>query len=160
MIHIPSIPRLLYLLPLIILSVFTNLNFSLSAEISHSFIAFGGETFVVDGDGKISWQIPRSSRDGWLLPNGNALLAVSKGKEYPGGAVLEITKEGKTVFEFKGTQSEVNTVMPLDNGNIMFTEAGSPMYRRLPLMEVTMPSGMLMLCNTGPCSICTSMKPT
>lgn len=124
MIHIPSIPLLLYLLPLIIISVFTNLNFSLSAEISHSFIAFGGETFVVDGDGKISWQIPRSSRDGWLLPNGNALLAVSKGKEYPGGAVLEITKEGKTVFEFKGSQSEVNTVMPLVNGNIMFTEAG------------------------------------
>ena len=30
----------------------------------------------------------------------------------------------KTVFEFKGTQSEVNTVMALDNGNIMFTEAG------------------------------------
>ena len=124
MIHIPSIPRLLYLLPLIILTVFTNLNFSLSAEISHSFIAFGGETFVVDGDGKISRQIPKSSRDGWLLQNGNILLAVSKGKEYPGGAVLEITKEGKTVFEFKGTQSEVNTVMALDNGNIMLTEAG------------------------------------
>ncbi len=124
MIHIPSIPRLLYLLPLIIISVFTNLNFSLSAEISHSFIVFGAETFFVDNDGKISWQIPKSSRDGWLLANGNALLAVSKGKEYPGGAVLEITKEGKTVFEFKGTQSEVNTVMPLDNGNIMFTEAG------------------------------------
>ena len=124
MIHIPSIPRLLYLLPLIILTVFTNLNFSLSAEISHSFIAFGGETFVVDGDGKISRQIPKSSRDGWLLQNGNVLLAVSKGKEYPGGAVVEIDKDNKTVFEFKGTQSEVNTVMALDNGNIMFTEAG------------------------------------
>lgn len=101
-----------------------NINFAFTGDINHSFIAFGNETFVVNNDGKITWQIPKSSRDGWLLPNGNALLAVSKGKEYPGGAVLEITKEGKTVFEFKGTQSEVNTVMPLDNGNIMFTEAG------------------------------------
>lgn len=101
-----------------------NFNNAFSADIKHSFIAFGQETFVVDGEGKISWQIPKSSRDGWLLSNGNALLAVSKGKEYPSGAVLEITKDGKTVFEFKGTQSEVNTVVPLDNGNIMFTEAG------------------------------------
>jgi hypothetical protein len=122
--HIISKLNLLFCVPILTVVLLNNSNFAFAEDIKHSFIAFGGETFVVDGDGKISWQIPRSSRDGWLLPNGNALLAVSKGKEYPGGAVLEITKEGKTVFEFKGTQSEVNTVMPLDNGNIMFTEAG------------------------------------
>ena len=122
--HIISKLNLLFYVPILTVVLLNNSNFAFAEDIKHSFIAFGGETFVVDGDGKISWQIPRSSRDGWLLPNGNALLAVSKGKEYPGGAVLEITKEGKTVFEFKGTQSEVNTVMPLDNGNIMFTEAG------------------------------------
>ena len=122
--HIISKLNLLFCVPILTVVLLNNSNLAFAEDIKHSFIAFGGETFVVDGDGKISWQIPRSSRDGWLLPNGNALLAVSKGKEYPGGAVLEITKEGKTVFEFKGTQSEVNTVMPLDNGNIMFTEAG------------------------------------
>ena len=116
--------NLLFFVPILTVVLLNISNFAFAADVKHSFIVFGAETFVVDGDGKISWVIPKSSRDGWLLPNGNALLAVSKGKEYPGGAVLEITKEGKTVFEFKGTQSEVNTVMALDNGNIMFTEAG------------------------------------
>jgi len=116
--------NLMFCVPILTVVLLNTSTFAFAADIKHSFIVFGGETFVVDSEGKISWQIPKSSRDGWLLPNGNALLAVSKGKEYPGGAVLEITKEGKTVFEFKGTQSEVNTVMPLDNGNIMFTEAG------------------------------------
>jgi len=113
--HIISKLNLLFCVPILTVVLLNTSNFAFAADIKHSFIVFGGETFVVDGDGKISWQIPKSSRDGWLLPNGNALLAVSKGKEYPGGAVLEINKEGKTVFEFKGNQSEVNTVMPLDN---------------------------------------------
>lgn len=116
--------NLLFCVPILTVVLLNTSNFAFAADVKHSFIVFGAETFVVDGEGKISWQIPRSSRDGWLLPNGNALLAVSKGKEYPGGAVIEITKDGKIVFEFKGTQSEVNTAMPLDNGNIMFTEAG------------------------------------
>ena len=116
--------NLMFCVPILTVVLLNTSSFAFAADLKHSFIVFGAETFVVDGDGKISWVIPKSSRDGWLLPNGNALLAVSKGKEYPGGAVLEITKEGKTVFEFKGTQSEVNTVMALDNGNIMFTEAG------------------------------------
>lgn len=116
--------NLLFCVPILTVVLLNTSNFAFAADVKHSFIVFGAETFVVDGDGKISWQIPKSSRDGWLLPNGNALLAVSKGKEYPGGAVIEITKDGKIVFEFKGTQSEVNTAMPLDNGNIMFTEAG------------------------------------
>src|SRR6185369_6573506 len=63
-------------------------------------------------------------RDGWVLPSGHILLAVSKGDEYPGGAVIELTREGEKVFEFKGTQSEVNTAQALANGNIMLTEAG------------------------------------
>ncbi len=106
------------------LSFFMSSNDIKAADIKHSFIAFGNETYVVDAEGKIARQIPRSSRDGWVLPNGNVLLAVSKGKEYPGGGVIEINKDGKTVFEFKGSQSEVNTVQPLENGNILLTEAG------------------------------------
>jgi hypothetical protein len=70
------------------------------------------------------WRYPGSTRDGWVLPGGNILLAVSKGEEYPGGAVLELTRAGKKVFEFKGRQSEVNTAQALSNGNIMLTEAG------------------------------------
>ena len=93
--------------------------------ITHSFLATGGATRIVGGDGKVLWSYPGSTRDGWVLPSGNLLLAVSKSKDYPGGAVVELTRENKVVFEFKGTQSEVNTAQALDNGNIMLTEAGA-----------------------------------
>ena len=102
-----------------------------NAKITHSFLTTGGETYLQDGDGKVVWSFPRSTRDGWVLPNGNLLLAVSKSND--GGSVVEVTREGKTVFEFKGTQSEVNTVQALENGNILLTEAGD----KPRLLEVT-----------------------
>lgn len=75
-------------------------------KITHGFLATGAETYIVDGAGKVTWRYPANTRDGWVLSNGNILLALSKSKDYPGGAVVEVTKDGKTVFEFKGTQSE------------------------------------------------------
>ncbi len=38
--------------------------------------------------------------------------------------MVEVDREGKTLFAFEGTQSEVNTVQPLENGRILLTEAG------------------------------------
>lgn len=93
--------------------------------IKHGFLATGNETFVVDEGGKTTWTYPQSTRDGWLLDNGHFLLALSKSKAYPGGAAVEVDRDGKTLFEFKGTQSEVNTVQPLDGGNVLLTEAGA-----------------------------------
>ena len=101
------------------------------AKITHSFLATGGETYILDGDGQVTWSYPKSTRDGWVLPNGNVLLALSKAND--GGSVVEVTREGKTVFEFKGTQSEVNTAQALENGNILLTEAGA----KPRLLEVT-----------------------
>ena len=101
------------------------------AKITHSFLATGGETYILDGDGKVTWSYPKSTRDGWVLPNGNILLALSKSND--GGSVVEVTREGKTVFEFKGTQAEVNTAQALENGNILLTEAGA----KPRLLEVT-----------------------
>ena len=102
-----------------------------NAKITHAFLTTGGETYLQDGDGKVLWSFPKSTRDGWVLPNGNLLLAVSRSND--GGSVVEVTREGKTVFEFKGTQSEVNTVQALENGNILLTEAGD----KPRLLEVT-----------------------
>jgi hypothetical protein len=92
--------------------------------ITHSFLACGEETRIIDGTGKVVWKYPASSRDGWVLENGNLLLALSKSKANPSGAAVEVTRNGKIVFEFKGTQSEVNTVQPLANGRLLLTEAG------------------------------------
>lgn len=92
--------------------------------VKHAFLATGSETFIADEAGKVTWKYPQSSRDGWVLENGNVLLALSKSKAYPGGAVVEVDKDGKVLFEFKGTQSEVNTVQPLGDGKVLLTEAG------------------------------------
>ena len=92
--------------------------------ITHGFLACGGQTYIRSGDGKIAWQYPHGSRDGWVLPNGNVLLALSNSKKYPGGGVIEVTREGKVLFEFKGTQAEVNTVQPVEKDRVLLTEAG------------------------------------
>jgi hypothetical protein len=94
-------------------------------KITHSFLATGAETVIVDGAGHVTWRYPHGSRDGWVLSDGHVLLALTKNKEYPHGAAIEVTRAGNVVFEFKGSQSEVNTVQPLDNGNILLTEAGA-----------------------------------
>lgn len=92
--------------------------------IKHAFLATGAETFITDEAGKVTWKYPQSSRDGWVLDSGNVLVALSKSKTYPGGAVVEVDKDGKVLFEFKGTQSEVNTVQALGDGKVLLTEAG------------------------------------
>lgn len=93
--------------------------------ITHAFLATGGATYIRDGDGKIAWQYPLASRDGWVLPNGNILLALAKNKQFPGGGAIEVTRDGKVTFEFKGTQSEVNTVEAVGNDRVLLTEAGA-----------------------------------
>lgn len=89
-----------------------------------SFLMLGGATQIVDADGKVVWKYPAETRDGWVLPNGNVLLTLHKSDAYPGGAVIEVTREHKVVFEYKGTQAEVNTAQRLPDGRTMLTEAG------------------------------------
>jgi hypothetical protein len=109
-------------------------------KITHSFLSLGTETFLLSAEGKVEWSYPLSTRDGWVLPDGNLLLIVSKGDKYPGGGVISITREGKVLFEYKGTQSEVNTAEKLANGNILLTEAGP----RPRLLEIE-PGGKIAL---------------
>src|SRR6185503_3723048 len=94
-------------------------------KISHSFLVTGAQTYIVGNDDQIGWTYPKSTRDGWVLPNGRILLALARTKECPKGAVVEVDREGKVTFEYPGTQSEVNTVQPLPNGNLVLTEAGA-----------------------------------
>jgi hypothetical protein len=91
-----------------------------SPKITHSFLATGAETRIIGGDGKVLWSYPKATRDGWVLPNGNVLLALA-GK--PGG-IVEVTRDNRVVFEWSGTQDEVDTVQRLPNGNTLATEAG------------------------------------
>lgn len=99
-------------------------TFATEAPIARGYVSFGAATEIVSDKGETLWKYPASTRDGWMLPNGNLLLTLSKNKDYPGGAVIEVTRDMKVLFEYKGTQSEVNTSQALPNGNIVLTEAG------------------------------------
>ena len=66
-----------------------------------SFLMLGGLTQIVDASGKATWKYPAATRDGYILANGNLLLTLSKGKTYPGGAVVEVTRDQKIVWEYK-----------------------------------------------------------
>ena len=100
-----------------------------ASAITHSFLATGGKTFIMMFDkdnpqGKMVWQYPAATREGWVLPNGNLLLAVSKGAAYKGGAAIEITRDNKVVWEYKGTQDELSSVQKTPEGTYVVTECG------------------------------------
>lgn len=94
------------------------------AGIRYSVLATGAETFLLSPEGKTLWTYPLGTRDGWMLPNGNLLLDITRCDQYPNGAILEVDREGKTRFEFRGSGSEVDCVQPLRGGHILLTESG------------------------------------
>ncbi len=100
-----------------------------SPEVRHSFFVAGPDfTGIIDEDGNESWDAGRpGARDGWVLPNGNVLIAWSD-------IVQELTPDKAVVFEYKldPENKEVGTVERLGNGNTLITELG-PKPR---LMEV------------------------
>ena len=132
--HKTSHVAALILITTIALSLPTNYSTEIHAaepaKIKHSFIAFGNQTRIVDEDGKVTWKYGRGARDGYVLPDGKIVLAVNRGGPFPGGAVVEVTRDGDKTTEhviFKGTQKEVNSVQPVGSGDAMryvLTEAG------------------------------------
>ena len=80
-------------------------------------------------EGKVEWSHPGNTREGWVLPNGNVLLALSRGDGGPGGAAVEIErgKDGaadRVVWRYDGTQEEVNSIQKTAEGTYVLTEAG------------------------------------
>lgn len=102
----------------------TNREPATDSPTTHRFIAFGQKTYITGADGTTEWTYPHASRDGYVLEDGNILLTLNKGKRYPGGAVVEIDPDGQESLIWKGTQSEVNSAQPTDDGTFVITEAG------------------------------------
>jgi hypothetical protein len=96
-----------------------------SEGIQHSVIAFGADTILIDSEGRTVWNFPHNTRDGWMLPNGHILMAITRSQAYPRGAVLEVDRKGKTYFEYQGTQDEIDTVQPLPGDRILLSESGA-----------------------------------
>ena len=92
--------------------------------ITHGFLATGGETYIRDGRGAITWRYPHSTRDGWVLPNGNVLLALSKSNDYPGGGVVEVETNGKVVIRVQGHAVRGQHRPEARRRSILISEAG------------------------------------
>lgn len=95
--------------------------------IRHSYLVMGGKTAIIGEDGKAAWEYAGGSRDGFLLPGGNVLLAYSD-------RVEEVTRDKQLVFQYKraAENSEIGTTQRLYNGNTLITELGA----RPRLLEV------------------------
>ena len=95
--------------------------------IRHSYLVMGGHTAIIDEDGKAAWEYAGGTRDGFVLPNGNLLLAFSD-------RVEEVTRDKKIVFSYQRSKenSEIGTTQRLPNGHTLITELGL----RPRLMEV------------------------
>lgn len=95
--------------------------------IRHSYLVMGGNTAIIDEDGKAAWEYAGGTRDGFVLPNGNLLLAFSD-------RVEEVTRDKKIVFSYQRSKenSEIGTTQRLADGNTLITELGA----RPRLMEM------------------------
>ena len=94
---------------------------SFAEEIKHSFFIAGPSfTGIIDEDGREAWDSGKGgARDGFVLPNGNVLIAWSD-------EVKEFTRDKQVVFRFarSADAKEIGTVERLDNGRTLITELG------------------------------------
>ncbi len=105
-----------------------------AAAPSRRVLVCGPRTAIVEIDaetaaGRVEWSWPANTREGWVLPDGRILLALSKSPECPGGAAVEIERgtEGgadRVVWRYDGTQEEVNSIQKTAAGTYVLTEAG------------------------------------
>lgn len=97
------------------------------ATIRHSYLVMGGKTAIIGEDGKPTWEYRGGSRDGFVLPDGNVLLAFSD-------RVEEVTRDKQVVFTYRLSpeNGELSTAQRLYNGNTLITELG----KRPRLLEV------------------------
>jgi hypothetical protein len=101
----------------------------------HSFFVAGPDfTGIIDESGDVAWDAGRASaRDGWVLDNGNVLVAWAD-------RVQELTRDHQIVFEYRLAEpnKEIGTTQRLANGNTLVTELGI----RPRLLEIT-PQGKI-----------------
>jgi len=91
----------------------------MAQDIKHSYLVLGAKTAIIAEDGQVSWEYNGGSRDGFVLPNGNVLLAYAD-------RVEEVTPTKQIVFSYKidPANKEIGTAQRLYNGNTLVTELG------------------------------------
>ena len=91
-----------------------------ASAIRHSYLVMGGTTAIIGEDGKATWEYRGGSRDGFILPNGHALIAFSD-------VVEEVTMDKQVVFSYQRSKEnkEIGTTQRLYNGDTLVTEEGA-----------------------------------
>ena len=100
---------------------------SVRAEITHSFLGAGkaNGVVIVGEDGEIDWRLQVPASDGWVLDDGNIVLALYPTKDFPGGGVVVVDRETKEfVYRYNGQQKEISTAQPLPDGRFLVAELG------------------------------------
>ena len=95
--------------------------------ITHSFLGVGkaNQAVIIGEDGRQQWHYPSPASDGWVLPNGNVLLALYPTADFPGGGVVEISgKTNEQVFRYQGQQAEISTAVKRPDGTYLIAELG------------------------------------
>ena len=98
-----------------------------NSVVTHSFLGVGraNKTVIVNEKGAVKWKWNMPASDGWVLPNGNVLLAIYKTKAFPKGGVIEVDQDTKEIiWQYKGQQKEISTVVPLDDQQYLVAELG------------------------------------
>ncbi|MFP6675861.1 MAG: hypothetical protein VB878_12340, partial [Pirellulaceae bacterium] len=97
------------------------------APIGHSFLGVGkaNKVVIISETGEVEWAFDKPASDGWVLPNGNVLLALYGTKGFPNGGIVEVERATKKiVFQYKAQQKETSTVQPLPGGKFLLAVLG------------------------------------
>ena len=96
--------------------------------IRHGILLCGNTTVLINEQNEVIWEIPKASRDGYVLPNGNILFSASN-------VATEMSRSGQTLWTYSldPANKELGTAVRLENGHTLVVERG-PMPR---LLEVT-----------------------
>ncbi len=88
--------------------------------IKHSFLISGPTTAFVGEDDRIVWQVDEPSRDGYVLDNGNFLVAHAK-------TAREYDPQGEVVWEYKlsADNHELERAARLNDGSTLIVELGN-----------------------------------
>lgn len=88
-------------------------------SLAHSYLVMGAKTAIIREDASVEFEYDGGTRDGWLLPSGNLLLAFAD-------RVVEITREKKIVLSYTLSRdnAEIGTTQRLYDGSTLVTELG------------------------------------
>ena len=119
--------RLAEITPLLLLVSAIATSALANDKIKHSFLGVGkaNGAVIIGEDGDVQWKLDMPASDGWVLANGNVLLALYRTQGFPHGGVVEVERETKKiVFQYKGQQKETSTVQAISEDRFLVAELG------------------------------------